>query len=60
MDAEITSSWDAVTGDVAKFVLGLMSMIFDVIFFIQHFILYTDRYDPTLEKKYEALNNVDD
>jgi cystinosin len=60
MDAELTSDWSAVTGDAAKFVLGLMSMVFDIIFFIQHYGLYTDRFDPNLQKnEYEPLQNTD-
>jgi cystinosin len=50
LDAELTRSWSAVTGDLVKFVLGSLSMIFDCIFFVQHYILYTDRTDPALTR----------
>eukprot|EP00054_Salpingoeca_dolichothecata_P021803 m.140773 g.140773 ORF g.140773 m.140773 type:complete len:83 (+) comp24122_c0_seq3:44-292(+) len=40
----------AITGDAAKFGLGLLSIVFDTIFIIQHYLLYTDRYDEALIK----------
>ncbi len=45
------------TGDIAKFILGSLSMIFDCIFFVQHYILYTDRTDPALQYKAVPLND---
>jgi len=43
LDASVTSDWSQVTGDPVKFLLGNISMIFDVIFMIQHYILYPYR-----------------
>jgi cystinosin len=36
-------NWGGITGDPVKFGLGLLSIGFDVIFMVQHYILYTDR-----------------
>jgi hypothetical protein len=44
-DAWQTDNWSGVTGDIAKLGLGLLSIFFDVIFFVQHFVMYTDRQD---------------
>ena len=35
-----TDDWSTLSGNVAKLGLGLFSVLFDVIFSIQHFILY--------------------
>uniref|UniRef100_A0A914DC29 Cystinosin n=1 Tax=Acrobeloides nanus TaxID=290746 RepID=A0A914DC29_9BILA len=35
-----TDDWSGFYGDPVKFGLGLVSMVFDVIFMIQHYILY--------------------
>lgn len=56
MDCGITSDWSAITGDVAKFGLGSVSMLFDVVFLVQHYGLYRDRFDamkppPALDAK---------
>lgn len=32
--------WDSIFGDPTKFGLGLFSVMFDVLFFVQHFVLY--------------------
>ncbi|KAJ1664917.1 hypothetical protein IW140_003736 [Coemansia sp. RSA 1813] len=33
-------------GNPVKFGLGLVSIAFDVLFMVQHYVLYTDRFDP--------------
>lgn len=35
-----TDDWDSIVGDPTKFGLGLFSIVFDVIFIIQHYVLY--------------------
>ena len=40
IDSGSTSDWSGVTGDAAKFCLGNLSMFFDVIFIVQHYVLY--------------------
>merc|ERR1712187_137427 len=42
LDAGMSGDWTGVTGNPAKFLLGNLSMIFDVIFMVQHYILYTE------------------
>lgn len=34
--------WSGITGNPAKFALGFLSIAFDVIFIIQHYIIYKD------------------
>jgi cystinosin len=38
-----TNDWHGITGDPAKFALGFVSIFFDLIFFVQHYILYPSR-----------------
>jgi hypothetical protein len=38
-----TLGWSGVIGNPIKFALGFVSIIFDIIFMIQHYVLYTER-----------------
>ena len=40
LDAISSRDWTTVTGDPVKFGLGFSSMLFDIIFFGQHFVCY--------------------
>ncbi|EFN52603.1 hypothetical protein CHLNCDRAFT_36764 [Chlorella variabilis] len=40
MDGALTHDWTAVTGNPVKFGLGFASMLFDLIFMAQHWLLY--------------------
>ena len=43
LQASNTADWSAFYGNPVKFSLGLISMLFDVIFIVQHYILYNDK-----------------
>jgi len=40
LDAHISSDWQSISGNPAKLGLSLLSIAFDVVFLIQHFVLY--------------------
>ena len=40
IDSSMQSDWSGVTGNPVKFGLGQISIIFDVVFVVQHFVLY--------------------
>jgi cystinosin len=40
LDCASMGDWTGITGNVAKFVLGNVSIFFDVIFMLQHYVLY--------------------
>jgi len=40
LSAYNTNDWGFITGNIPKFLLAVESLIFDTLFFIQHFILY--------------------
>jgi cystinosin len=40
-----TLGWAGVVGNPIKFCLGFVSIVFDVLFMVQHYCLYTDRRD---------------
>lgn len=39
------NDWTGITGNLAKFFLGFVSIVFDTIFMLQHYVLYPDNYD---------------
>ncbi|KAG0197799.1 hypothetical protein BGX28_008706, partial [Mortierella sp. GBA30] len=45
LDAYISGDWSGISGDLVKFGLGSLSIVFDLIFIVQHYILYRDRTD---------------
>jgi cystinosin len=63
-----TVGWEGVVGNPIKLGLGLVSVFYDIIYMIQHFILYTDRGDEAVEfykhesdkyGKYQSTDNRD-
>eukprot|EP00756_Hemistasia_phaeocysticola_P004880 Hpha_TRINITY_DN13057_c0_g1::TRINITY_DN13057_c0_g1_i1::g.69201::m.69201/K12386/CTNS; cystinosin len=42
MDCQTQHNWDGIAGDPVKFGLGCCSMVFDVVFMFQHYVLYAD------------------
>lgn len=53
IDSSMEGDWSGVTGNPVKFALGQVSMIYDLIFFTQHYVLYRDADDKAGER--EAL-----
>ncbi|KAF8933770.1 hypothetical protein BGZ52_006788 [Haplosporangium bisporale] len=45
LDAYISGDWSGISGDPVKFGLGFVSIMFDIIFITQHYILYRNRDD---------------
>ena len=41
-----------------KLLLAVESMVFDVVFMVQHYVLYTDRSDPIAKVNVEAGGSV--
>ncbi|ORC87082.1 cystinosin [Trypanosoma theileri] len=40
MDSWVTGNWEGMTGNPVKFALGSVSILYDVVFLVQHFVLY--------------------
>ena len=40
LDCADTRDWSGIVGDVAKFALGSISIVFDLLFMVQHYVLY--------------------
>lgn len=51
------SDWSSFYGNPVKFGLGLISIIFDIVFIIQHYILY--RGAETAHAEYAGIDNPD-
>ena len=47
----LSDDWSSIFGDPTKFGLGLFSILFDVLFIIQHYVLYRNR------TQYVEINN---
>lgn len=47
MDCADMGDWTGITGNLAKLGLGSVSIVFDLIFMMQHYILYPGNCDPT-------------
>ncbi|KAI1317072.1 hypothetical protein EDD11_009055 [Mortierella claussenii] len=45
LDSYISGDWSGISGDPVKFGLGFLSILFDIVFMTQHFILYRNRED---------------
>ncbi|PNS21467.1 hypothetical protein CAC42_1246 [Sphaceloma murrayae] len=43
IDSSLQSDWSGVTGNVAKFGLGNISIFFDIIFLLQHYVFYREK-----------------
>lgn len=50
IDSSLEGDWSGVTGNPVKFALGQVSMIYDLIFFTQHYVLYRDTDGKTGER----------
>ncbi|KAK2143310.1 hypothetical protein LSH36_855g01116 [Paralvinella palmiformis] len=56
------NDWDSIFGDPTKFGLGLFSILFDILFIIQHYCLYrpqmsTSKYEPILGEENNESNS---
>lgn len=51
MDCSLSGDWSSVTGNPVKFGLGFVSIVFDVIFMFQHYVLYPRREDGSLSSE---------
>lgn len=43
IDSALESDWAGVTGNPVKFGLGNVSVFFDLVFVVQHYVLYRER-----------------
>lgn len=43
IDSASQADWSGVTGNPVKLLLGNVSILFDIIFIVQHYILYRDK-----------------
>lgn len=50
LDSAYDADWSGVTGNPIKFLLGNVSIIFDVLFVYQHYVLYQSRTEPESER----------
>jgi len=51
IDAYRSDDWTSVTGNPVKFALSWLSILFDIVFIVQHFVLYPDHTDNSVVHK---------
>ncbi|KAF9927140.1 hypothetical protein BGZ65_006924 [Modicella reniformis] len=56
LDAYLSGDWSGVSGDPVKFGLGFLSIAFDLVFIVQHYVLYRDRTDYYLSTTSTAVD----
>ena len=59
MFLSFTDDWSSIFGDPTKFGLGFFSILFDILFIIQHYVLYRGRdpYEKLMSEETERLIN---
>jgi len=54
------NDWASIFGDPTKFGLGLFSVLFDIFFLIQHYVLYRSGYDLTPREDVQTIVHIED
>jgi cystinosin len=54
IDSAMQNDWTGITGNPVKFGLGNITIVFDIIFFLQHYVLYRNA------EKYIDYDEVDE
>jgi cystinosin len=60
LDAFIANDFTGIFGNPAKFGLSLLAMSFDVLFMIQHYILYQEPDEASENEREPIFQRVDD
>jgi cystinosin len=56
----IAKDWSGLTGNLPKFILGNVSIGFDIVFILQHYVFYPSPPDPSTTNRYEPIDRVMD
>jgi cystinosin len=57
LDSSFEADWSGVTGNPIKFLLGNVSIIFDAVFVVQHYVLYRHGSEETTVEEEEDDDN---
>ena len=60
LDCADQHDWSGISGDVVKFGLGVTSMVFDVLFLVQHYVLYRPVPAGTSEALLDGVDGGED
>lgn len=60
IDSHLQGDWSGVTGNPVKFGLGNVSLLFDLVFMTQHYILFPPRLQGTVGERESLLERSDD
>lgn len=54
IDSALENDWSGVTGNPVKFGLGNITIVFDVIFMVQHYVLYRHASEKMVDDEEES------
>ena len=54
IDSALENDWSGVTGNPVKFGLGNITIVFDVIFMVQHYVLYRHASEKRVDDEEES------
>lgn len=49
IDSSLEGDWSGITGNPVKFILGNVGIVFNIIFIVQHYILYRHAKEAEIE-----------
>ncbi|KAF2741781.1 hypothetical protein M011DRAFT_472805 [Sporormia fimetaria CBS 119925] len=55
IDSALAGSWEGITGNPVKFGLGQITLIFDAIFFYQHYVIYRNAIDEEYGEEFDEI-----
>ncbi|KAJ5086105.1 L-cystine transporter [Penicillium argentinense] len=53
LDSSLQRDWSGITGNPVKLLLGNVTIFFDLIFIVQHYILYRDAEEPKAQRAHD-------
>lgn len=55
IDSALQNDWTGITGNPVKFGLGNITIVFDIIFFLQHYVLYRHAAKHEEDRAYDEV-----
>ncbi|KAJ3103652.1 hypothetical protein HDU96_009195 [Phlyctochytrium bullatum] len=60
MDSSVSGDWSGILGNPVKFGLGLVSILFDILFILQHYVFYAQQPDLSDDGLERLISESDD
>ena len=56
-DSWLNDNWEGLTGNWVKMGLGVCSLVFDLVFVLQHYVIYRERSSQNNDELYISIDN---